>query len=142
MEDTWKGWQKYNALEELERMGIVPMPHTEDPVEEFTSDFKILDNKDGKICSTYPEHIIVPSRIPYDHLVRCSKFRSRSRMPALSFAHKSERGLVGLWRSSQSKVGVSNSRSPEDELMLKLIGNPQLDYKGTSLFIKTQPLSL
>lgn len=30
------------------------MPHTENPVTDFWSDFKILDNKDGKICPTYP----------------------------------------------------------------------------------------
>lgn len=91
------------------------MPHTENPVSDFWSDFKILDNKDGKICPTYPEKIIVPSRIPYDSLVRCSKFRSRSRMPALTFIyHYDNQNFSGLYRSSQSKVGVSNSRSPDD----------------------------
>jgi hypothetical protein len=30
------------------------MSHTENPTTEFWSDFKILDNKDGKICPTYP----------------------------------------------------------------------------------------
>lgn len=68
-------------------MGVALMPHTEDPVNEFWSDYKILDNRDGKICPTYPEKIVVPSRITYDCLVRCSKFRSRSRMPALTFLY-------------------------------------------------------
>ena len=46
-------------------------------------------------------------------------------MPALSFLYKTDlKKLVGIYRSSQSKVGVGNSRSPEDEMMLKLIGNP------------------
>ncbi len=55
-------------------------------------------------------------------------------MPALSYLYKNESGkFVGIYRSSQSKVGVSNSRSPDDELMLRLIGNPELDPKGTSL---------
>jgi hypothetical protein len=55
-------------------------------------------------------------------------------MPALSYLYKNESGkFVGIYRSSQSKVGVSNSRSPDDELMLRLIGNPELDPKGTPL---------
>lgn len=95
-------------------MGVEVMPHTEDPITEYWSNFKILDNRDGKICPTYPEKIIVPSRISYDCLVRCSKFRSRSRMPALTYLYKLENSnkFVGIYRSSQSKVGVSNSRSP------------------------------
>ena len=32
IEQTYKGWQIYNDLAELKRMGITPMPHTEDPV--------------------------------------------------------------------------------------------------------------
>jgi hypothetical protein len=53
------------------------MSHTEMPIDNFTSDFKILDNKSGKICSTYPPILVVPSRMPYDALVRCARFRSR-----------------------------------------------------------------
>ena len=53
-------------------------------------------------------------------------------MPALTYLYKHDNGkLVGIYRSSQSKVGVSNSRSPDDELMLRLIGNPDFDPKGT-----------
>ena len=68
-------------------MGITLMEHTEDPIVNYTSDFKILDNKDGKICTTYPKVLVVPSRMPYDYLVRCAKFRSRCRMPALTYAY-------------------------------------------------------
>ena len=46
-----------------------------------------LDNKNGKVCDTYPEILLVPSRIPNDSLLRCSKFRSRNRMPALTYAY-------------------------------------------------------
>lgn len=91
------------------------MPHTEDPVNEFTSDFKILDNKDGRICTTYPQIIVVPSRLPYGYLVRCAKFRSRCRMPAMTYAYEYEPGKFScIYRSSQSKVGVQNNRCAED----------------------------
>jgi hypothetical protein len=58
-------------------MGINLMEHTEEEVTSYISDFKILDNKNGKICATYPEILVVPSRMPYDSLVKCSKFRSK-----------------------------------------------------------------
>jgi myotubularin-related protein 1/2 len=137
LEDTSIGWKVYDLVREFNRMEVELMPHTENPVTDYWSDFKILDNRDGKICSTYPEKIIVPSRIPYDSLVRCSKFRSRSRMPALTFLyHYDNDSYSCLYRSSQSKVGVSNSRSPDDELMLRYIGNPQYDPKGIFRVIK------
>lgn len=63
------------------------MEHFEENVDHFTSDFKILDNTGGKICSTYPPVLVVPSRLPYDAIIRCSRFRSKERMPALSFAY-------------------------------------------------------
>jgi hypothetical protein len=57
-------------------------------------------------------------------------------MPALTYAYQLENGrYAGLYRSSQSKVGVSSSRSPDDELMLRAIGDPKADLKGISLFI-------
>lgn len=52
-------------------------------------------------------------------------------MPALTYLYQWKGDeYTGLYRSSQSKVGFSGSRSPEDELMLRLIGNPKLDPKG------------
>jgi hypothetical protein len=41
-------------MNEFKRMGVELMPHTEDPVTEYYSNYKILDNRDGKICPTYP----------------------------------------------------------------------------------------
>lgn len=58
-------------------MKISLMPHSEELLDEFTSDFKILDNSNGKICATYPPILVVPSRLPYDALIRCAKFRSK-----------------------------------------------------------------
>lgn len=113
LEENFRGWQTYDVVKEFMRFGIELMPHTETNVTDFWSDFKILDNKDGKICPSYPEKIVVPSRMPYDCLVRCSKFRSRSRMPALTYLYQWKGNeSTGLYRSSQSKVGFSGSRSP------------------------------
>jgi myotubularin-related protein 1/2 len=112
-------------------MGINPMEHTEEAVTEYKSDFKIIDNKDGKICTTYPAILIVPSRMPYDAITRCARFRSKERMPALTYVYEYEKDKFAcIYRSSQSKVGVQNSRSSDDELMLRMIGNHKLDAKS------------
>ena len=58
-------------------MGLKPLDHTEEAITDYKSDWKILDNKDGKVCSTYPAVLVVPSRMPYDSLVRCARFRSK-----------------------------------------------------------------
>lgn len=34
-----------------------------------------------------------------------------------------------MYRSSQSKTGVKNNRSKDDEIMLNIIGNPKLTYE-------------
>jgi myotubularin-related protein 1/2 len=118
-------------------MGIKLMSHTESPTTTYTSDFKVLDNKNGKICSTYPAILVVPSRMPYDALVRCARFRSRERLPAMSFAYEYEKDKFAVvYRSSQSKVGVQNNRSSDDELMLRMIGNHKLDPKSTISIMK------
>lgn len=57
-------------------------------------------------------------------------------MPALSYAYQYQPGkFASVYRSSQSKVGF-NSRSSDDELMLKMIGNPKYDPKSFYPFIQ------
>jgi hypothetical protein len=75
--------------------------------------------------------------MPYGALVRCARFRSRERLPAMSFAYEYEKDkFSAVYRSSQSKVGVQNNRSSDDELMLRLIGNLKLDPKSTMIITK------
>ena len=80
--------------------------------------------------------MVVPSKIPEDSLIRCSKFRSRNRMPSLTYAYQYRPNcLSSLYRSSQSKTGVKNNRSKDDEIMLSVIGNPKVSPKGKLLSI-------
>lgn len=54
----------------------------------------------------------MPSRVPDDSLVRCAKFRSRERMPAMTYAYEyTEEEFSYIFRSSQGKAGVKNTRS-------------------------------
>lgn len=108
------------------------MPHTETLVNDITRDYKILDNRDWKISSTYPKMLVVPSRLSFDYILRCAKFRSRERLPVLTYAIEYEpKKTAVLFRCSQPKVGVSKNRCTEDEMMLRLIGDPKTEIRGT-----------
>ena len=65
--------------------------------------------------------------MPHDALIRCARFRTKDRFPALTYAYQYESGKFAcIYRSSQNKVGMGNNRSTDDELMLRLIGNHKL----------------
>lgn len=110
-------------------MGLQLMPHSEKLVGDITSDYKFLDNRDGKICSTYPKLLVVPSRLAYDYIVRCSLFRSRERLPVLTYAIETQGKLATLFRCSQPKVGINKSRCTEDEMMIRMIGDPRSEIR-------------
>jgi hypothetical protein len=51
-------------------------------------------------------------------------------MPALTYAYQYKPNCFSsLYRSSQSKTGVKNNRSKDDEVMLSVIGNPKMTPK-------------
>ena len=44
-------------------------------------------NKSYEVCSSYPEHTIVPSSISDQMLTSASKYRHKGRFPVLSYLH-------------------------------------------------------
>lgn len=72
-------------------------------------------NQDFKLCSTYPELLVVPAAVSDPELFAVANFRSGQRLPALSWGC-AETGAT-IWRSSQPKAGVSGS-SEHDEKFL------------------------
>lgn len=80
----------------------------------------IKQNKGQQLCKTYPEYIIVPNSISNSELEGTAKFRTKGRLPGLSYYYK--KNGTSLWRSSQNKGGIT-SRSTSDENMLFKIGN-------------------
>ncbi|KAL4450968.1 hypothetical protein ABPG74_021290 [Tetrahymena malaccensis] len=129
-EQLFNGWNIYNIKKEFERMRI----NIHDPTQQNTNSaqeqiqyyYKYLNNELKDICETYPPYLVVPYYMQEETIKKCSKFRSRERLPVLTFGFKSsnEQKLpVTLWRCSQCRTGFS-SRSTEDEQMLRLIGDP------------------
>jgi len=67
-----------------------------------------------------------------EELNRCAKFRSRNRFPTLIYYHQKQNGEAAtLWRCSQCESGISKTRNNEDEMVIRMIGNP-LQFKPSN----------
>ncbi|NP_001427579.1 phosphatidylinositol-3,5-bisphosphate 3-phosphatase MTMR2 isoform 6 [Homo sapiens] len=102
------GWKLYDPLLEYRRQGI--------PNESWRIT-KI--NERYELCDTYPALLVVPANIPDEELKRVASFRSRGRIPVLSWIHPESQATIT--RCSQPMVGVSGKRSKEDEKYLQAI---------------------
>jgi myotubularin-related protein 1/2 len=136
LELKYKGWSLYNFDKEYQRQGVKLKDindHSPKNAEDIAY-FKKVKNEHGNlpICSSYPGEFIVPALISMEELIRCAKFRSKERLPVLSYYYKQDekKPAVTLWRSSQTNTGITSNRSEEDELMLRLMGEPKTkDYR-------------
>ncbi|KAM7159810.1 phosphatidylinositol-3,5-bisphosphate 3-phosphatase MTMR8 isoform 2-T2 [Macrochelys suwanniensis] len=101
------GWKLIDLKVDYQRMGI-------------PNDFwEITDaNKDYEVCNTYPPEIVVPKAANKATVLGSSKFRSRGRIPVLSYLYKENNAAI--CRCSQPLSGFS-ARCLEDEQMLQAI---------------------
>ncbi|CAM9893358.1 unnamed protein product, partial [Hapterophycus canaliculatus] len=100
----------YNPAREFQRQGI-----------DFASGWAYSGvNKSFRLCPTYGRFLVVPSVLDEDDIRKASKWRSRCRIPALTWLHPLTG--AGLCRSSQPMTGLGiNPSSPEDEQLLTAI---------------------
>ena len=82
--------------------------------------FRLYSNEKFDLCRTYPQLLVVPRAVSNSVVEGCSKFRTKNRLPALTYYHK-ETG-TSIWRSSQCSQGWQSRRSTDDEDMLLEIG--------------------
>lgn len=100
------GWNLYSTRREFTRQEVLQ-----------TDNFRIwCDN--FALVDTYPKEFILPQGIPGDQIFEAAKFRSRNRLPALTFRNRRNGAL--LCRSSQPMVGILAHRSLPDKLLLNL----------------------
>ena len=72
------GWQIYNPRTEFTRQGVGSR----------TRGWRFTDiNKDYSFSATYPSKLVVPSRIGDAVLQYAAKYRSKARIPALTYLH-------------------------------------------------------
>ncbi|KAK0736797.1 protein-tyrosine phosphatase-like protein [Apiosordaria backusii] len=110
LESKISGWDLYDARAEFRRQGI----------SEKSADlgWRITNiNKDYAFSPTYPAVLAVPSKISDNTLKYAANFRSRARIPTLTYIHPINNCTIT--RSSQPFVGLRMKRSIQDE---KLVG--------------------
>ena len=110
------GWNIYNFEKELKRQKI-----------DIKNKYYLIDNSKFSFCESYPEKIIVPrisgpKTIEYD-LKNCADFRTKKRLPALTYKH--ENGVC-IWRCSQSKSGFMSKNEKDKILLTKIADNKKL----------------
>lgn len=72
------GWPTFNPRQEFTRQGVGSR----------TKAWRFTDiNKDYNFSPTYPAKMVVPSRISDSTLVYAGKYRSKGRIPALTYLH-------------------------------------------------------
>ena len=106
------GWFVYEVRAEYERMGIAK-----------TSDWRFTTiNQAFKFCDTYPKVLVVPQNVSDDDLRQVGEFRSKHRIPVVSWLKfDSRKNHAALLRSSQPMVGLTQKRSDKDEAYLYAI---------------------
>ena len=76
----FEGWKVFDIKKEFARQGI----GIDEGGEKFL--FKWIQNKNGEISPTYPELLVIPSKINMENLKKCAAFRTKERFPALTYA--------------------------------------------------------
>ena len=107
--DSHDGWKVYDPMKEFTRQKVFN-----------NTGWRVSNaNKDYKLCSTYPPVLVVPSDVSDDDLKKVAEFRSRERIPVLSWMHPESQATI--CRCSQPLVGARGNRSEADENMVQKI---------------------
>uniref|UniRef100_A0A667XG79 Myotubularin n=1 Tax=Myripristis murdjan TaxID=586833 RepID=A0A667XG79_9TELE len=112
------GWNIYKPMEEFRRQGL--------PNDKWRISFI---NKSYELCDTYPTVLAVPYKATEEDLRKVATFRSRGRIPVLSWIHRENQAVIA--RCSQPLVGMSGKRNKDDERYLDLVR----EANGTSKLI-------
>ncbi|VDO37205.1 unnamed protein product [Onchocerca flexuosa] len=108
---NFDGWSIYDTVRELNRMNV--------PNETWRIT-KINDRYD--FADSYPALLAIPTTAVVegeDFLQKVGEFRSKQRIPVLSWLHPTSQ--ASITRSSQPMVGVTSRKSAEDERYLQMI---------------------
>lgn len=113
------GWRVYDPVADYKRQGI---PNT----------WRISRvNENYELCDTYPSLLVVPKNASDEYLRHVAGFRSRGRLPVMSWIHPESQATIT--RSSQPMVGVAGRRNREDEGYIQMIMDA--NAQTTKLFI-------
>ena len=112
-------WELYDIEEEFIRQEV-------DFKSNKKSKYYLLDNSSFTICESYPKKIIVPNlntKNILEDIKICADFRTKKRLPALTYRHKNG---VCLWRCSQTRSGFSGKNEKDILLLTKIADGKKL----------------
>ncbi|KAL1525311.1 hypothetical protein AB1Y20_020172 [Prymnesium parvum] len=138
-----RGWDAFDAAAEWARLAaLVEPPRAELPAEFFGGEARAglaasgasererkesspihawritAANAEYALCPSYPCSLIVPSYVDDALLKVCAKFRSKGRVPCLTWLHANG---AALCRSAQPLSGLGDRRCVEDEQLLQAV---------------------
>lgn len=71
------------------------------------------------LCATYPSRLVVPAATTDEQLAAVAQFRSKARLPVLSWVHPDTE--AALLRCAQPLAGITGARCADDELLVRQI---------------------
>lgn len=109
IEKPFDGWNLYDPRAEFRRQGISN--------KSVDRGWRVsLINKDYTFSPTYPSLLVVPSKISDNVIKYAGSYRSRQRIPVLTYLHSLNN--CSITRSSQPMVGFRGNRSIQDEKLV------------------------
>lgn len=124
------GWKIYDPIKEYERQGV----------NESQKIKKSEINLNFEVCQTYPEILYLPNskEITDDIFKEAAQYRTKCRFPTLVYYNRKTNGSI--WRSSQNKAGLTNSRCHLDEKILNCIADISLNNKKKLIIYDARPM--
>jgi hypothetical protein len=75
--------------------------------------YQLINNAAFELSPTYPIQLIVPSGMTEKDLLRCASFRTKERLPILTYFYEYQpQCYASLFRCSQNKGGLLDLRCP------------------------------
>ena len=107
------GWNLYNPEKEYARQGITNLDYEVSRNKLFR---KTKLNENYTLCASYPKFLITVGEITDSDYKCSSEFRTKNRLPTLAYFHPFTKGTI--WRSAQTKSGLTGNRNRFDEDLL------------------------
>ncbi len=122
------GWQFHDLVSEFQRqVQSKQLLSTEQSVQKYDTFFQGVPNQnwslcslnqDYRLCPTYPRELFVPAQASQAMVEGSARFRSKGRLPVLTYLHRNHAAIV---RCAQPLVGISGVRSSYDEKYVDLL---------------------
>ncbi|VBB30109.1 unnamed protein product [Acanthocheilonema viteae] len=122
-----RGWDRFDWVVEFTRQGIGVADDQKWKITDFNTGYKY--------CDTYPECLCVPSATTTQTLIGSCKFRSRARLPVLTYFHRPNAASISrLVLCAQPLTGFS-ARCIEDEMLMDAIAktNPSTCHRAKTV---------